>query len=320
MTGQPCRCSACAHLHSLGCRLPAAFPQPPTLPCRLRCTLRAVLHSAHHNPLSCPALQTPLNALRFAQLCNEAGIPAGTINVSSYCALLCCVVGCCTCVCAALCVALGCGLHRCGHGLANASAWRCCKPPLACPVQILPGFGPTAGGAICDHPGVDKLGEQCMLCLGCSPVGLPAQCMGSRPACCSAAFTSALLLREGLHPCHSLPLHSLHRLSTEIGMEVSPLTPACTNHRTFWPTPAPSLLLLHSLHRLHRDRQAHHGGGRQARGACHPGAGRQVAPHCEWAGRSLAAAGWVARWSRRQPVALELGGKSPLIVSGLGTA
>ncbi|PRW44891.1 aldehyde dehydrogenase [Chlorella sorokiniana] len=49
-----------------------------------------------------PAEQTPLNALRFAQLCNEAGIPPGTIN-------------------------------------------------------ILPGFGPTAGGAICDHPGVDKL-------------------------------------------------------------------------------------------------------------------------------------------------------------------
>ncbi|KAI7845087.1 hypothetical protein COHA_001452 [Chlorella ohadii] len=49
-----------------------------------------------------PAEQTPLNALRFAQLCNEAGIPPGTVN-------------------------------------------------------ILPGFGPTAGGAICDHPGVDKL-------------------------------------------------------------------------------------------------------------------------------------------------------------------
>jgi aldehyde dehydrogenase (NAD+) len=27
-----------------------------------------------------PAEQTPLNALRFAQLCNEAGIPKGTIK------------------------------------------------------------------------------------------------------------------------------------------------------------------------------------------------------------------------------------------------
>lgn len=49
-----------------------------------------------------PAEQTPLNALRFAQLCNEAGVPKGAIN-------------------------------------------------------ILPGYGPTAGAAICRHPGVDKL-------------------------------------------------------------------------------------------------------------------------------------------------------------------
>ncbi|EFN60072.1 hypothetical protein CHLNCDRAFT_133364 [Chlorella variabilis] len=49
-----------------------------------------------------PAEQTPLNALRFAELCAEAGVPNGAIN-------------------------------------------------------ILPGFGPTAGAAICRHPGVDKL-------------------------------------------------------------------------------------------------------------------------------------------------------------------
>jgi acyl-CoA reductase-like NAD-dependent aldehyde dehydrogenase len=49
-----------------------------------------------------PAEQTPLTALRFAQLCAEAGIPAGAVN-------------------------------------------------------ILPGFGPTAGASLCKHPGVDKL-------------------------------------------------------------------------------------------------------------------------------------------------------------------
>lgn len=49
-----------------------------------------------------PAEQTPLNALRFAQIAEEAGVPAGTINV-------------------------------------------------------LPGYGPTAGAAICRHQGVDKL-------------------------------------------------------------------------------------------------------------------------------------------------------------------
>ena len=49
-----------------------------------------------------PAEQTPLNALRFAQLCVEAGVPAGAINV-------------------------------------------------------LPGYGPTAGAAICRHPQVDTL-------------------------------------------------------------------------------------------------------------------------------------------------------------------
>lgn len=49
-----------------------------------------------------PAEQTPLNALRFATLCQEAGIPPGTVNV-------------------------------------------------------LPGYGPTAGAAICRHPQVDKL-------------------------------------------------------------------------------------------------------------------------------------------------------------------
>ena len=49
-----------------------------------------------------PAEQTPLTALRFAQLCVEAGIPAGAVN-------------------------------------------------------ILPGYGPTAGAALCKHPGVDKL-------------------------------------------------------------------------------------------------------------------------------------------------------------------
>ena len=49
-----------------------------------------------------PAEQTPLTALRFAQLCVEAGIPAGAVN-------------------------------------------------------ILPGFGPTAGASLCKHPGVDKL-------------------------------------------------------------------------------------------------------------------------------------------------------------------
>ncbi|PSC69329.1 aldehyde dehydrogenase [Micractinium conductrix] len=49
-----------------------------------------------------PAEQTPLNALRFAALCQEAGLPDGVVNV-------------------------------------------------------LPGFGPTAGAAICRHPDVDKL-------------------------------------------------------------------------------------------------------------------------------------------------------------------
>ena len=99
------------------------LPPCPALPCPAeRCTTP---HSTHHIPLSCPALQTPLNALRFAQLCNEAGIPAGTINVSTYCALLCCVVSGCTCACAALRVAVGRELPHCRHFLANGHPCQC---------------------------------------------------------------------------------------------------------------------------------------------------------------------------------------------------
>lgn len=49
-----------------------------------------------------PAEQTPLTALRFAELCNEAGLPPGVVN-------------------------------------------------------IITGFGPTAGGAMVAHPGIDKI-------------------------------------------------------------------------------------------------------------------------------------------------------------------
>ena len=49
-----------------------------------------------------PAEQTPLTALRLAAICEEAGLPAGVLNV-------------------------------------------------------VPGFGPTAGSALVDHPGVDKI-------------------------------------------------------------------------------------------------------------------------------------------------------------------
>lgn len=72
-----------------------------------------------------PAEQTPLNALRFAQLCTEAGFPPGAVNV-------------------------------------------------------LPGYGPTAGAAICRHPGVDKLaftvGGRRGLCSG------PELCLEPPPA------------------------------------------------------------------------------------------------------------------------------------------
>jgi acyl-CoA reductase-like NAD-dependent aldehyde dehydrogenase len=49
-----------------------------------------------------PAEQTPLSALRLAELCQEAGVPDGVVNV-------------------------------------------------------IPGYGPTAGGAIASHPGIDKV-------------------------------------------------------------------------------------------------------------------------------------------------------------------
>lgn len=76
-------------------------------PCLPGCCCPASAGPPSHRPASslfhpCRAEQTPLNALRFAELCAEAGIPAGTINV-------------------------------------------------------LPGYGPTAGASICRHKDVDKL-------------------------------------------------------------------------------------------------------------------------------------------------------------------
>lgn len=149
-----------------------------------------------------PAEQTPLNALRFAQIAEEAGVPAGTINV---------VPGEQSLVEGFLWSSLLGGLIRmggrfesgaCGQakGRPTAGSHPCkhSRPRLTMsptPRLLLPGYGPTAGAAICKHPQVDKLAFTVSGCTG-KPFG------GRR-----LLFFAPALQRRRRCRCDCLPTH-----------------------------------------------------------------------------------------------------------------